>query len=46
MMVHKKDGGILIAVNYREVNKQLQSTANQLPYQPSLYHRLEIFMQR
>ena len=30
----KKDGGIRMAVDYREVNMQLEATANQLPYQP------------
>ena len=36
VIVNKKDGGIRMAVDYREVNMQLGTTANQLPYQPSL----------
>ena len=40
VIVNKKDGGIRMAVDYREVNLQLESTANQLPYQPSLFQRL------
>ena len=35
VIVNKKDGGIRMAVDYRKVNLQLESTANQLPYQPS-----------
>jgi hypothetical protein len=31
VVVHKKDGGIRMAVDYREVNQQLLPTANQLP---------------
>ena len=34
VIVNKKDGGICVAVDYREVNMQLEATANQLPYQP------------
>ena len=30
VIVNKKDGGIRMAVDYREVNLQLESTANQL----------------
>ena len=40
VIVNKKDGGIRMAVDYREVNMQLESTVNQLPYQPSLFQRL------
>ena len=40
VIVNKKDGGIRMAVDYREVNMQLESTANQLPYQPTLFQRL------
>jgi hypothetical protein len=40
VVVHKKDGGIRMAVDYREVNQQLISTANQLPYQPTLFKAL------
>ena len=29
-----------MAVDYREVNMQLKATANQLPYQPTLFQRL------
>ena len=36
VIVNKKDGGIRMAVDYREVNMQLETTANQLPYQPTL----------
>ena len=36
VIVNKKDGGIRMAVDYREVNMQLEATANQLPYQPTL----------
>jgi hypothetical protein len=35
VIVNKKDGGIQMAVDYRDVNLQLESTANHLPYQPS-----------
>ena len=34
------NGGIRMAVDYREVNLQLETTANPLPYQPSLFQRL------
>ena len=30
-----------MAVDYREVNMQLEATANQLPHQPTLFQRLE-----
>ena len=30
-----------MAVNYREVNMQFEPTANQLPYQPSFFQRLD-----
>ena len=40
VVVNKKDGGIRMAVDYREVNLQLETTADQLPYQPSLFQRL------
>jgi len=37
VIVNKKDGGIRMAVDYREVNMQLEATANQLPYQPTFF---------
>jgi len=40
VFVNKKDGGIRMAVDYHEVNMQLEATANQLPYQPTLFQRL------
>ena len=40
VIVNKKDGGICMAVDYHEVNMQLEATANQLPYQPNLFQRL------
>ena len=40
VIVNKKDGGIRMAVDYREVNLQLETTANQLPYQPTLFQCL------
>ena len=40
LIVNKKDGGIRMAVFYREVNLQLETTSNQLPYQPTLFQRL------
>jgi hypothetical protein len=40
VVFHKKDGGIRMAVNYREVNQQLDTTVNQLPDQPSLFSKL------
>ena len=40
VIVNKKDGGIRMAFDYREVNMQLDATANQLPYQPTLFQRL------
>ena len=36
LVVHKKEGGIRIAVDYREVNQFLRVSANQLPYQDML----------
>ena len=39
IIVNKKDGRIRMAVDYREVNMQLEPTANQLPYQPSQFQR-------
>ena len=35
VIVNKKDGGICMSVDYHEVNMQLESTVNQLPYQPT-----------
>jgi hypothetical protein len=40
VVVHKKDGGIRMAVDYREVNLQLDTTANMLPYQSMLFAQL------
>ena len=37
VIVNMKDGGIRMTVDYREVNMQLETTANQLPYQPTLF---------
>ena len=34
VIVQKKEGGICMAVDYREVNLHLDGTANQIPYQP------------
>ena len=39
VIVQKKEGEIM-AVDYREVNLQLDCTANQLPYQPMLFQTL------
>jgi hypothetical protein len=41
VIVHKNDGGIRMAVDYREVNQQLDTTANQLPYQSTLFQNFE-----
>jgi hypothetical protein len=38
VIVHKKDGGIRMTVDYRKVNQQLDTTANQLPYQSTLFN--------
>jgi hypothetical protein len=38
VVVHKKDGGIRMAVDYREVNQQLDTTANQI--RPTLFDKL------
>ena len=40
VIVNKKDGGIRMAVDYCAVNLQLETTANQLPYQPTLFQCL------
>jgi hypothetical protein len=40
VVVHKKGGDIRMAVDYREVNQQLETTANQLPFQPTLFGKL------
>ena len=40
VIVNKKDEGIRMVFDYREVNLELKSTANQLPYQPSFFQRL------
>ena len=37
---NKKDGGVRMAVNYREVKMQLELIANRLPYQPSSFQCL------
>ena len=39
IIVNIKDGGIRMAVDYRDVNLQLESTTNP-PYQPSSFQRL------
>jgi hypothetical protein len=41
VVVHKKDGGIRMAVDYREANQQLVLTANQLPFQKSTFQQFE-----
>ena len=38
--MHKKEGGIRMAVDYREVNQFLRVSANQLPYQDMLFQQL------
>ena len=38
--MQKKEGGIRMAVNYREVNQFLKVSANQLPYQDMLFQQL------
>ena len=43
VIVNKQDGGICMNDDYREVNMQLESTANQLPHQPILFQRLGIY---
>jgi len=40
VFVNKKDDGIRMAVDYLEVNMQLESTENQFPYQPILFQRI------
>ena len=40
VIIHKKEGGIRMAVDYREVNLQLDGTANQLPYKAMLFQKL------
>ena len=40
VIVHKKEGGIRMAVDYREVNQYLRVSANQLPYQDMLFQQL------
>ena len=40
LIINKRDGGIRMAVDYRDVNMQPESTMNQLPYQPTLFQRL------
>ena len=40
VIVPKKEGGIRIAVDYREVNQFLKVSANQLPYQNMLFQQL------
>ena len=37
VIVHKKEGEIRMAVDYREVNQYLRVSANQLPYQDMLF---------
>ena len=37
VIVNMKDGGIRMAVAYREVHMHLETTENQLPYQPTLF---------
>ena len=40
VIVHKMEGGIRMAVDYREVNQYLRVSANQLPYQDMLFQQL------
>jgi hypothetical protein len=40
VIVHKKDGGIRMAVDSRKVNQQLVTTADLLPFQETLFHAL------
>ena len=40
LIVNQNYGEIRMAVDYREVNMQLEATANQLPCQPTLFQRL------
>ena len=40
VIVYKKEGGIRMAVDYREVNQYLHVSANQLPYQDMLFQQL------
>ena len=40
VIVNKNDSRIRMDVDYREVNMLLEATANQLPYQPTLFQRL------
>jgi hypothetical protein len=40
VIVAKKEGGIRMAVDYREVNQFLKVSANQLPYQNMLFQQL------
>ena len=40
VIVRKMEGGIRMAVDYREVNQQLNVSANQLPYQDMLFQQL------
>ena len=41
MTLLKKDEGVRMAVDYREVNMKLEPTANQLPYHPFQFQRLD-----
>jgi len=40
VIVHKMEGGIRMAVDYREVNQFLRVSSNQLPYQDMLFQQL------
>jgi hypothetical protein len=40
VVVHKEEGGIRMALDYREVNTQLDTTTNQLPFQKTLFQQL------
>ena len=40
VMVHKKEGGIRMAVDYRKVNQYLRVSVNQLPDQYMLFQQL------
>ena len=40
VIVHKKEGGIRMTVDYREVNQHLRVSAQQLPDQDMLFQQL------
>ena len=40
VIVHKKESGIRMAVDYLEVNQYFRASANQLPYQDMVFQQL------